>query len=353
MATKKQPPVTFDPEQMVEMAAAGLTPEDVLGLIAAEREHVLQVTRNPVTYPAPEEFYTLGPEKASQMGFQSLIRGGDCSQWEDEDEKFPGLKRGRRRKNSKNREKEGKHRKQGSTSKRPLVDPLVVCGEVERITRDFPDAANVEELVFQWLNFEYLETTKAKYFLATYLELARMAHIFGGAELTREGLQVIASELSNKHRQGNLASNAPDRYQVWAGTPNGMGQGQGAIVDTERFEVTAFYEIDSVKNVFNIPNLRATFVIEGRDKKTGREWLFTLDHLKSMRGGAEATAKVRRKQVENLVGYIGTGEPIEQLEIVTLTVFNIWQNCVHYRTTVFCAQCAGFATVRAVRAVLA
>ena len=150
-----------------------------------------------------------------------------------------------------------------------------------------------------------------------------------------KGLQRIAKALSDLDRKAkDLPANTPDRFVALCGTENSRGQGVGAIVDSERFEVTETREIESVREVFGIQDLRAAFVVRGKDKNTGQKMRYVIEHLKSMRGGPDATAKVRTKQVQLTIADLGEGQPCgvsgieasDWLQVIEAQNFNFWRN---------------------------
>lgn len=200
---------------------------------------------------------------------------------------------------------------------------------MDKVFGKLPDATLTGPLIMIEWNMEFLDETKARFFLDTYELILRKGHILAGSEVTLKGLKVIAKALSDIHRQlNNLDASTPDRFVAYCGTENSRGQGVGAIIDTHRFEVTKTYEIVAVKNVFGIQDLRAAFVIEGKDKTTGKKKRFVIEHLKSMRGGPDATAKVRKEQVIRTIAGIGNGKASGQAQVKEIKLYNFFKNAL-------------------------
>ncbi len=313
--------IELTPEQILAANAAGLTATELREIIQAEREHTEQTLANRVVYPPKELHFELSDAAAQKLGFTGLgpllpdVLGfqGDTRDF------FHG--KGKRNKNR----SQGKGGNKGGGKRLP--DPKVVYGVVDRVMGSLPDApADGGLIVIEW-NMEFLDPTKAAYFEDVYNLIVRKGHMLAGSEVTLKGLQAIASSLSNLHRQNNnLAASTADRFVAYCGTENSRGQGVGAIVDTNRFEVLKTYEILPVKNVFGIQDLRAAFVMLMRDKLTGRLVRVVIEHLKSMRGGPDATAKVRRLQVQLTIVDIGKGKPGNQPRVKEIKLFDFFKN---------------------------
>jgi hypothetical protein len=170
-------------------------------------------------------------------------------------------------------------------SSKCFADPKLVCAEVNRILDSVPDVTLVGRLgKIEW-NDEFLDVTKAKLFEESYAVMMRKCHILGASPVTFQALQSIAKFSSDRHRsESNLPASTPDRFVAHFGVENSRKQGVGAIIDTQRFEVTAAGEIPATKKVSGIPPLRGTFVIEGTDKMTKKRQRIEIPYWKPMRG---------------------------------------------------------------------
>jgi hypothetical protein len=319
--------INLHPQHLLDANAAGLSEAELLEIMHAEREHTEATLANPIVYPPKHLHLGITDLAAQKLGFSG--RGPLSTNFEglevDGVDFFPGQGKKNKSKGKKGGNKGGG----GQGGGKRLPDPKVVFAEVSNAFASLPDASTTGGIVMLEWNMEFLDPTKAAYFDVTYNLVMRKGHILAGSEVTLKGLQAIAKSASDVHRkEKNLASNTPDRYVAYCGTENSRGQGVGAIIDTDRFEVTKTYEIVSVKNVFGIQDLRAAYVMKMTDKTTKKKKRFVIEHLKSMRGGPDATAKVRRKQVELTIADIGNGTPGGQARVVEIKLFDFFKNPV-------------------------
>jgi hypothetical protein len=318
--------INLHPQHLLDANAAGLSEAELLEIMHAEREHTETTLANPILYPPKHLHLSITDVAAQKLGF--LGRGPLSTNLKglevDGRDFFPG-----QGKKNKNKSKKGGNKGGGQGGGKRLPDPKVVFAEVSNAFASLPDAGTTGSVVMLEWNMEFLDPTKAAYFDVTYDLIMRKGHILAGSEVTLKGLQAIAKSASAVHRkEKNLAANTSDRYVAYCGTENSRGQGVGAIIDTDRFEVTKTYEILSVKNVFGIQDLRAAYVMLLTDKTTGKKFRLVIEHLKSMRGGPDATAKVRRKQVELTIADIGNGTPGGQARVKEIKLFDFFKNPV-------------------------
>lgn len=213
------------------------------------------MAENKATYPSLEEFAKLTPEQIAQRGFLH-------PQLSDLDllEVFEASKR------------------------RPLPNPAVVAAEVGKAVADMPMAQSKGNLIFGEWNMEFLSEDKARFFRETYKHIVPRHHLMFVEEADPAGLAQIA-----KDNGCNYAISAP----------NSRGQAVGFLINS-RLKVLGTETYNAVADVQNIPDLRPAFRVNLQDTATGEQMSAVVVHLKSMRGGAEATAAVRYQQVSKL-----------------------------------------------------
>lgn len=180
----------------------------------------------------------------------------------------------------------------------PLASPQLV----EQVVDQAFAAAKVGEvgyndnLVVQVQNAEFLDASKATFFLNSWVKIAKRGHITMWVECDPPALSVI----------GKAAG-----YGHFCCKPNSRGQGVGFTIHP-RLELLGPPEsIWAIANVGGIRDLRPGFRLHLRDKTSGLEFYAEVLHLKSMRGGPAQTAPIRYKQCEEtVIGNRGLTQPI-------------------------------------------
>jgi hypothetical protein len=130
-------------------------------------------------------------------------------------------------------------------------------------------------------NFEFLDITKAKYFMDSYKEMIPLAHIWLCAEVAQDGLQEIAAQTG---------------YKAYVSVENNRHQAVGILLHPRLQIVGQPNSIDEVATVQGVPDLRPAFQVNVKDTTTGAEFWGCAVHLKSMRGGPVTSGAVRHQQ---------------------------------------------------------
>ncbi len=184
----------------------------------------------------------------------------------------------------------GKGKGKGGGGKK-LPNPQLVLAEVQRLLANVPLVGMEGPAVLDELNFEFLEASKAKYFLDSYKEIIPRGHIHFCVEVASAGLNVLAAAM-------------PD-YTAYTSAENTRGQAVGFLVH-KRFKVIGQpISYDDVATVQGIPDLRPAFRLDVEDTVTGDKFSVVVVHLKSMRGGPATTAPVRHQQCVILAKKLG------------------------------------------------
>jgi hypothetical protein len=152
-------------------------------------------------------------------------------------------------------------------SHKPVADPQLVYAEVNRMVGTLPDATLAGKLIQIELSIESLDVTSANYFAETYALIMRKCHILTVSGASFEGMQTIAKFCSDRFRaEDSLCASTPDRFVAYWDTTKKSKQGIGAIIDTQRFELTYIREAVT-KPKSRTQNAQATISILGIDKK--------------------------------------------------------------------------------------
>ncbi len=247
-------------------------------LIEKSKAHTAHVIATRVEYPDPDAFDGLDLPQLKQHGFIGKVTNR------------VGL-------GSILQARGGKGKGKGGGGKK-LPNPQLVLAEVQRLLVNVPLVGNEGPAVLSELNFEFLEASKAKYFLDSYKEIIPRAHVHFCVEVAAAGLQALATAM-------------PD-YTAYTSAENTRGQAVGFLVH-KRFKVLGQQSYDDVATVQGIPDLRPAFRLDLEDTVTGDKFSVVVVHLKSMRGGPATTAPVRYQQCviiakklgKNFVGVVG------------------------------------------------
>jgi hypothetical protein len=253
------------PENGLEGSFAKVALKSSADLHALSRTYSKWVNENKPSYPTPEEFAKLTPEEIVQRGFYhpdatnlDLLNIFDRLSTYD-------------------------------AKPRPLPDAKVVASEVAKSVEAMPMARPAGDLILGEWNMEFLTGDKAAYFSDTYKHIVPRHHLMFVEETNAEGLARVAKD---------------NGYNFEISRDNSRGQAVGFLVNP-RLKVLGTHSYEEVANVHNIPDLRPAFRVDLQDTATGEKFSAVTVHLKSMRGGPEATAPVRTEQARVLADVLG------------------------------------------------
>jgi hypothetical protein len=231
-------------------------------LAAAEKEYREFIRDNKPKYPNPNDFDSLTQSEIGKLGFASEdIDGYDWIQ--------------------------AAYKKHGKGGRPPLPDAAQVASEVGKIMDKMPDAAKSGDITLGEWNMEFLTADKAKYFKDAYSQIVPKHHLMFVSETNEGGLAQVARD---------------NGYNYVICRDNGSGQSVGFLVNP-RLEVKGSTSIESV-SVGN-PSLRPALKVDLVDKASGEQFSAVAIHLKSMRGGEDATSSVRVEQTQALAKALG------------------------------------------------
>jgi len=226
-----------------------------------EKEYSDFVRDNKPKYPHPEQFDALNPDDIVNLGFYH----DDASNLEI----LAAFK--------------------GDKKPRPLPDAKVVAQEVGKVLNDLPMAGNTGDLSIGEWNMEFLNADKARYFKDAYGEIVPRHHLLFVEETDEGGIRQVAKD---------------NGYNYVVSSTNNRQQAVGFLVNP-RLEITKTTSIDPVADVNNISGLRPALKIDLHDTVSGDDFSAVVVHLKSMRGGADASAPVRIQQAQILANELG------------------------------------------------
>ncbi len=250
----------IDPEAGGEGLAAKLNLGSRTDLHALSRSYSDWIKDNKPTYPTTEEFANLTPNEIVARGFYhpDATNLDQLSTFHD-------------------------------AKPRPLPDAKVVAAEVGKSVEGMPLAQNTGNLILGEWNMEFLTGDKAAYFTDTYKQIVPRHHLMFVEETNAEGLAKIAKD---------------NGYNFEVSRDNSRGQAVGFLIHP-RLKVLGTHSYEEIANVNNIPDLRPAFRVDLQDTATGEKFSAVTVHLKSMRGGPEATGPVRTEQAQRLADVLG------------------------------------------------
>lgn len=277
--SKKNPKVSLQTPKVREEVSPG----HLKRIIAVSEARTREIEESRVVYPDPDLFDSLDLSGVKALGFTDKV------EWDPADLDILFA----RRRSRKSRGKQQGGQRGGSQSqggKKGLPDPKIVAAKVYDIIKNFKVVGNDGNVVMGTWNMEFLDASKAKYFLETYKHIVPRFHIIGCTEITLDGLQVIANALG---------------YKAYASVENTRSQAVGFLVHPRLKVKGNPISYDEIANVQGIPNLRPAYRLDVEDTATGDEYAAVVVHMKSMRGGPASTAPVRRQQAKKLVEVLG------------------------------------------------
>ncbi len=186
--------------------------------------------------------------------------------------------------------------KSGGSRKPKLPNPQLVLAEVQKYYQGVPTAGSNGNLVLGELNIEFGDASKARYFREAYIEI--LSHVHSLAVI-----EVDASWVSSMAQYMSQATGV--NYQGFTSTANTRNQAVGILLHPRLKVVKGPIEYMQVATVQGIPDLRPAYRFDLLDTTTGVTFSQTVVHLKSMRGGPQATAAVRYKQLDILQKLLG------------------------------------------------
>jgi hypothetical protein len=200
-----------------------------------------------------------------------------------------GTKQFHRGRHDKRRQGKGKGKSKGGGGRdRALMNPQVVHGLIKKaIAASGLKPVGLDGPIVRAVhNFEFLTGEKAAWFIDALAEIIPLAHIWSCAEVTEEGIKKIAE------RTG---------YEYVVSVENNRGQAVAVMWDPRRVQKVDTWSIDEVANVQNVNDLRPVIGVDLIDKSPKTKPLFkkfwaASGHMKSMRGGEEASGIVRHLQ---------------------------------------------------------
>ena len=264
-------------------------------IIEADEAHTNEVMSSRVEYPDPEDYVDLDAPALEKLGFTEKV---DFDPEEIEMLYGRGSSRKRRNRDRRNQRSKKSDRSKGKSSgggggqgSRKLPNPKAVAAEVQAIMGNIKPVDKSGNLVLSSWNMEFLDASKAKFFLETYEIIVPQSHLIACSEITQAGLDVIANAIG---------------YKAYASVENNRNQAVGFLVHPRLRVKGSPISYDDVGTVQGIPNLRPAFRLDLEDTATGEEFAAVVVHLKSIRGGPKVTAPVRRQQcrkiADNLMG---------------------------------------------------
>ncbi len=248
------------PEGGLEGAFSKVALQNSTQLRALSKSYSDWVNETKPSYPASEEFANLSPNEIVQRGF-----------YHPEATNLDLLKTFQ------------------DAKPRPLPDAKVVASEVGKSMESMPIAKPTGDLVLGEWNMEFLTGDKAQYFSDTYKHIVPRHHLMFVEETNVDGLARVAKD---------------NGYNYEVSRDNSRGQAVGFLVHP-RLKVLGTHTYEEVANVHNIPDLRPAFRVDLLDTASGEKFSAVTVHLKSMRGGPEATAPVRTEQARILAASLG------------------------------------------------
>lgn len=201
-----------------------------------------------------------------------------------------GRNRGRQPQQGTKGKGKGKGGSTGGGGKRPLPDPKMVHAEVSRMLQGLPAISLTGNVQIGEFNAEFMDTSKARYFQDTYLEIVSRFDVLFMAEVECGGVAHLAKVSG---------------HAGYCSTANTRNQAVGFLVSPRMKLVNGPIEYTSIANVQGIPDLRPAYRLDLEDTVTGERFSVVALHLKSMRGGPQVTAVVRHKQFALLVQDLG------------------------------------------------
>jgi hypothetical protein len=241
-------------------AAEKITPASPVDLNTLSQSYSDWIRDNKPNYPATEEFAKLTPDEIVQRGFYhpDATNLDQLSVFKD-------------------------------AKPRPLPDAGVVASEVAKSVQGMPMATAKGDLTLGEWNMEFLTGDKAAYFTDSYKQIVPRHHLMFVEEANADGLAKIAKD---------------NGYNFEISRDNSRGQAVGFLINP-RLKVLGTSTYEEIANVNNIPDLRPAFRVDLQDTTTGEKFSAVTVHLKSMRGGPEATAPVRTEQASRLATVLG------------------------------------------------
>ncbi|MBZ0185855.1 MAG: hypothetical protein K8F91_06335, partial [Candidatus Obscuribacterales bacterium] len=165
-----------------------VSPGHLKRLIAVSEQRTREIEETRVVYPDPGLFDDLDIPGIKALGFTDKI------EWDPADLDILFARRGRKGRGK----SKGGGQSSGRSGGKGLPDPKVVAAKVYDIVKNFKVVGNDGNVVMATWNMEFLDASKAKYFLESYKHVVPRFHIIGCTEITLDGLQVIANALGYK-----------------------------------------------------------------------------------------------------------------------------------------------------------
>ncbi|MBX9572080.1 MAG: hypothetical protein K2X77_24520 [Candidatus Obscuribacterales bacterium] len=263
MAKKEKHPLCVVPGQ-------DLHPAHLERVIRASKAYTEEVNRSRIVYPDPNSIDFEGEDAEFQVNPAGFISNA------------LGLAQ---------RAMRGKGKGGGGGNKQPkLPNPQTVLTEIRKYYQGLPPVGMKGNLVLGEFNAEFGDSSKARYFKDSYIEIASHVHVLGCIEVDAGWVNEVAGYVG---------------YKAFTSTANTRSQAVGFLVHPRLEVVKGPIEYMQVGTVQGVPDLRPAYRLDLRDKTTGEEFSVTVVHLKSMRGGPQATSAIRYKQLDILQKLLG------------------------------------------------
>ncbi len=237
---------------------------DLKRIIAKSKDYTKLVLKSKIIYPSHNEVEKLSAIELSRRGFISTLDFLKLSA----------------------------KRKKGGNHPRPLPDANTVATQVAQSMANMAMASNTGNLVIGEWNMEFLDSSKANYFMKTFDEIVPRHHLIFCEEVDSGGLDTLAKAFN---------------YTSYCSVANTRGQAVGFLVHPRLKVIGQPKSYDNLATVQGIPDLRPAYRLDLEDTISGVKFSAVVVHLKSMRGGPASTGKVRYQQMQYLASDLGSG----------------------------------------------
>jgi hypothetical protein len=289
-----------------------LSPAELKRIIARDEEYTAEVKANPMIWLPDHEIISLAPEDAANYGFSGVVRPQDLEVDISEMDVF-------QLENFTQRARGGKKSSQKRKSSGPqnLPSAQIVTQVVETYFEGVEPAGNEGNLILGEQNALFGSAQKAITYQDAWSIIVGGNHLMFWSEISEEFLKEIA-------RKNGL--------NYWASRANSRDQAVGITAHPRLKLVAGPFSYDNVASVQGIPNLRPALVCVFEDTWSGLIIKAVANHLKSMRGGPAATAKVRYQQCVEIVNAHGKASPDGVKPVLkNQQIRSIWKNKVFSR----------------------
>jgi hypothetical protein len=270
-----------------------LSESDIQQIIAADEAYQQELEQNPLIWLPEDQIISLPGEALQHTRWNSVVRPADLkfdigSLSLEELESDLGVLRAKRG----SKKQKSKKTKQSSSNQggARLPSGEVFSQVIAQYTNGMTPAANTGDLKFATQNALFGDRQKAITYADGFRQLIEPHHLIFWTEVNADFLKELGQRFG---------------YGYWTSVANNRNQAVGLMAHPRLQKIGGPYSYDSVATVQGIPNLRPAYRVDFKDIWSGMIIKAIVIHLKSMRGGPEATAGVRYQQCVALVGEIG------------------------------------------------